>query len=75
MYKIFMLIMIPVIFLGWLGYWLWDKRMTKLEQEDRKNRGGTDHLRSVNDSFKDYAEKLTKYERKDYDHLSKDKQQ
>ena len=34
MYKIFMLIMVPVLGIGWFLYWRWDKKMT----EEEKNR-------------------------------------
>ena len=67
MYLIFMLIAVPVLGISWFIYWQWDKKMTKLEEQERKNRGGTEHLEKVSDSFDEYTKKLSDFKRKDYD--------
>lgn len=35
-YKIFMLIMIPVLGIGWFLYWRWDKKMQEEEKKQPK---------------------------------------
>ena len=75
MYMIFMLIAVPALAIGWYVYWRWDKKMTKLEEQERKERRGTDHLQSVKNSFEDYTKKLENFERKNYDKKNEQKNQ
>ena len=75
MYMIFMLIAIPALAIGWYLYWRWDKKMTELEEQQRKERRGTDHLQNVKNSFEDYTKKLENFERKNYDKKNEQKNQ
>ena len=36
LYKIFMLVMIPILGIGWFLYWRWDKKMAEEEKNQPK---------------------------------------
>ena len=56
MYKIFMLIMIPVLALGWFFYWRWDKKMA--EEEKNRPKPVSKNKKEVSE----WAEKMANFE-------------
>lgn len=60
MYKIFMLIALPVLGLAWLGYWLWDRRLTKLEESQPRQK--SERLQKTHSELSDWAQKIKESE-------------
>ncbi len=56
MYKIFMLIMIPLLGIGWFLYWRWDKKM----EEEEKNRPKP--VSKKKKEVSEWAEKMANFE-------------
>lgn len=56
MYKIFMLIMISVLGIGWFLYWRWDKKM----EEEEKNRPKP--VSKKKKEVSEWAEKMANFE-------------
>jgi len=61
MYKIFMLIALPVLAIGWLAYWLWTR---KIEEEEKKQpKQVSKRLQKTRDEVSDYAQKLKEFKK------------
>ena len=67
-YKIFMLITVPALAIGWIAYWLW---MRKIEAEERNQpKQESKRLTKTKTEVSDWAQKMAEFkppERKKYE--------
>ncbi len=56
MYKIFMLIALPALAIGWYAYWRWMRKIAE-EQKERPKQVSK-RLQQTRDEVSDYAQKL-----------------
>ena len=67
-YKIFMLITVPALAIGWIAYWLW---MRKIEAEERNQpKQESKRLTKTKSEVSDWAKKMAEFkppERKKYE--------
>ena len=78
MYKIFMLIALPALAIGWIAYVLWERKM--LEEEKKQPKQESKRLTKTKSEVSDWAKKMAAYEppkikRKWEDEESEDQQQ
>ena len=60
MYKIFMLIALPLLAIGWIAYAMW---MRKVREEEKKaGRPTSQRLQKTRSEVADWAQKLAKFE-------------
>ena len=50
-----------VVGLGWIGYWIWERRERKLEKERPKVR--SERYEQATDSVAEYAKKLAEFKK------------
>jgi hypothetical protein len=76
MYKIFMLIALPVLAIGWIAYALWEHKMR--EEEKKLPKPESQRLTKTKSEVSDWAKKMAAYQppkRKTYnDEESQDRQ-
>ena len=62
MYKIFMLIAIPVLIIGWVAYWLW---MRKIIEEEKKQppKKESQRLTKTKSEVSDWAQKMAYFKK------------
>ena len=60
MYKIFMLIAIPVLAIGWIAYALWEKKMR--EEEKKLPKPESQRLTKTKSEISDWAQKMAAYQ-------------
>ncbi len=60
MYKIFMLIALPILAIGWIAYAMWERKL----REEEKNRPKKDsqRLTKTKGEISDWAQKMAAYE-------------
>jgi len=76
MYKIFMLIAIPVLAIGWIAYAIWIRKVR--EEEKKQPRKESQRLTKTKSEVSDWAKKMAEYKppkRKFDDEESEDQQQ
>jgi hypothetical protein len=78
MYKIFMLIAIPALAIGWFAYALWERKMR--EEEKKLPKQESKRLTETKSEVSDWAQKMAAYKppkikRKYEDEESEDQQQ
>lgn len=78
MYKIFMLIAIPALAIGWIAYALWERKMR--EEEKKMPKPESQRLTKTKTEISDWAKKMAEYKppkikRKYEDEESEDQQQ
>lgn len=78
MYKIFMLIAIPALAIGWIAYALWERKMR--EEEKKQPKPESQRLTKTKSEISDWAKKMAAYKppeikRKYNDEESEDQQQ
>ena len=78
MYKIFMLIALPVLVIGWIAYALWMRKV--LEEEKSRPKPQSERLTKTKSEISDWAQKMAAYQppkikRKYEDEESEDQQQ
>ena len=61
MYKIFKLIALPVLAVGWLAHWLWMRKV--IEAEKKQPKQVSKRLQQTRDEVSDYAQKLKEFKR------------
>ena len=60
LYKVFMLIAIPALAIGWIAYWLWTR---KIEEEEKKQpKQASKRLTQTRSEVSDWAKKMATYE-------------
>jgi hypothetical protein len=60
MYKIFMLIAIPVLIIGWIAYWLY---MHKVIEEEKKQPKESQRLTKTKSEISDWAQKMANFKK------------
>jgi len=60
MYKIFMLIAIPVLLIGWIAYWLWMRKMAEEEENQPKE---SQRLTKTKGEISEWAQKMKDYKK------------
>ena len=60
MYKIFMLIAIPVLLIGWVAYWLWMRKITEEEQKQPKE---SQRLTKTKGEISEWAQKMADFKK------------
>jgi hypothetical protein len=60
MYKIFMIIALPVLAIGWLVYWLWDRKMAEIEKTRPKP--VSKRLEKTRTEVTDWAKKMSEFQ-------------
>ena len=78
MYKIFMLIALPALAIGWIAYVMWERKM--LEEEKKQPKPESKRLTKTKSEISDWAQQMAAYEppkikRKYEDEESEDQQQ
>ena len=78
MYKIFMLIALPALAIGWIAYALWERKMR--EEEKKRPKPESRRLTKTKSEVSDWAQKMAAYKppkikRKYEDEESEDQQQ
>lgn len=63
MYKIFMLIAIPAVIIGWVAYWLWDRKMA--EEEKKQPKKVSQRLTKTKTEISDWAQKMANFKKPD----------
>ncbi len=59
MYKIFMLIALPVLAIGWLAHWLWMRKV--IEEEKKQPKQESQRLRKTKGEVSDWAQKMAQF--------------
>ena len=60
MYKIFMLIALPVLAIGWIAYALWMRKV--LEEEKKQPKPQSQRLAKTKSEISDWAQKMAAYQ-------------
>ncbi len=60
MYKIFMIVGLTVVAVGWAAYFLWDYKMRKEEAKQPKKR--SERLQKTHSEVSDWAKKMAKFQ-------------
>ncbi len=60
MYKIFMIVGLTVVGLGWAAYFLWDYKMRKEEAKQPKER--SERLQKTHSEVSDWAKKMAQFQ-------------
>jgi hypothetical protein len=60
MYKIFMLIAIPALAIGWIAYALWERKMR--EEEKKQPKQESQRLTKTKSEISDWAKKMAEYQ-------------
>jgi hypothetical protein len=60
LYKIFMLIAIPALVIGWIVYWLWTRKIA--EEEKNRPKPESKRLRQTKSEVSDWAKKMAQFE-------------
>ena len=59
-YKIFMLVMVPIIGIGWLAYYLYMRKV--LEEEKKQPKKESERLTKTKSEIADWAKKMAEFE-------------
>ena len=60
MYKIFMLIAIPILIIGWVAYWLY---MRKVTEEEKKQPKESQRLTKTKSEISEWAQKMASFKK------------
>jgi hypothetical protein len=60
MYKIFILIAIPALLIGWIAYWLW---MRKIAEEEKKQPKESQRLTKTKGEISEWAQKMADFKK------------
>jgi len=60
MYKIFMLIALPALLIGWIAYALWERKMR--EEEKKLPKPESQRLTKTKSEISDWAQKMAAYQ-------------
>ena len=61
LYKIFMLIAIPALIIGWVGYALWMRKV--LEEEKKQPKQESKRLKETKSEISDWAQKMANFKK------------
>jgi hypothetical protein len=62
MYKIFMLIAIPVLIVGWVAYWLWNRKIIE-EEKKQPHKQESQRLTKTKSEISDWAQQMSKFKK------------
>jgi hypothetical protein len=60
LYKVFMLIAIPALVIGWIVYWLWQRKIK--EEEEKQPKQESKRLTQTKSEISDWAKKMATFE-------------
>lgn len=60
MYKIFMIIAIPALAIGWIAYVMWERKMR--EEEEKQPKQESQRLTKTKSEISDWAKKMAEYQ-------------
>jgi hypothetical protein len=60
LYKVFMLVAIPALIIGWVVYWLWHRKVE--EEEKNKPKQVSQRLKKTRSEVTDWAKKMAEFE-------------
>jgi len=60
LYKVFMLLMIPALVIGWVAYWLWNRKIE--EEEKNRPKPVSKRLKKTRSEVSDWAKKMAEFE-------------
>ena len=63
MYKIFMLIAIPAVIIGWVAYWLWMRKI--IEEEKKQPKKESKRLSKTKSEISDWAQQMANFKKPD----------
>jgi len=76
MYKLFMLIALPILAVGWIIYALWERKMRA--EEKKRPKQVSQHLHKTRSEVSDWAKKMTEFQppkrKKTYEQNNKNNQ-
>lgn len=61
MYKIFMLIAIPAVIIGWVAYWLWMRKI--IEEEKKQPKKVSQRLTKTKSEISDWAQQMANFKK------------
>ena len=59
MYKIFMLVALPALAIGWIAYVMWDRKMR--EEEKKQPKPQSQRLKKTKSEISDWAQQMAAY--------------
>ena len=59
-YKVFMLIAVPALIIGWIAYWLWQRKIE--EEEKNQPKQESQRLTQTKSEVSDWAKKMAAFE-------------
>ncbi|MHC4583261.1 MAG: hypothetical protein ACYS3N_01965 [Planctomycetota bacterium] len=62
MYKIFMLIAIPAVIIGWVAYWLWMRKIIEEEKKQPKKKE-SQRLTKTKSEISDWAQQMANFKK------------
>jgi len=62
MYKIFMLIAIPVLLIGWVAYWLWNRKIIE-EEKKQPQKKESQRLTKTKSEISDWAKQMANFKK------------
>jgi hypothetical protein len=64
MYKIFMLIALPVLAIGWIAYAIWMRKVC--EEEKKQPKQQSQRLKKTKSEITDWAQKMAKFKKPEH---------
>lgn len=61
MYKIFMLIAIPAVIIGWVAYWLWMRKI--IEEEKKQPKKVSQRLSKTKNEISNWAQQMANFKK------------
>ncbi|MBC8468878.1 MAG: hypothetical protein H8D56_05350 [Planctomycetes bacterium] len=62
MYKIFMLIAIPGLLIGWVAYWLWNRKLLE-EEKKQPQKKESQRLTKTKSEISDWAKQMANFKK------------
>jgi len=59
LYKVFLVVALPVLAIAWIAYFLWQRRLDELEKNQPKR--ASQHLQKSRSEVSDWAQKMAAY--------------
>jgi len=61
MFKIFMIIAIPALIIGWIAYWLWMRKI--IEEEKKQPKKESQRLTKTKGEISEWAQKMANFKK------------
>ena len=62
-FKIFMGVSIPALAIGWLAYWLWQRKLDKEEAQTPKEEKSSERLKQTRNEVSDWAKQMANFKK------------